>query len=248
MPVTSARPETVPHEGQWERNGTIPPLEGGDRLSRDEFMRRYEAMSDLKKAELIDGVVYVSSSIRHQFHGLQHSELITWLCNYKAGTPGVQGSDNASLCLDLESIPQPDCVLFIQPENGGRVRINNEGYIVGAPELVAEVAASSASYDLHDKLRAYERNGVNEYVVWRVLDQQLDWFILRDGRYQQLPPSTDGWLRSPSFPGLWLDPAALPRGDLAAVLAVVEQGLSSPEHAEFKTRVEQQQAAEKSPG
>jgi Uma2 family endonuclease len=105
--------------------------------------------------------------------------------------------------------------------------------IAGAPDLVAEVAASSASYDLHDKLAAYEKNGVREYIVWRVLDRDIDWFVLRDGGYERLAPEPDGTLHSTIFPGLWLDPAAMLRGDLATVLAVVENGIASSDHAEF---------------
>jgi Uma2 family endonuclease len=215
-----------------ENSEVIPPLENGDRLTRDEFMRRYAAMPDLKKAELIEGVVHVPSPVRQRFHGRQHSHLLNWLGHYEAGTPGLESGDNSTLCLDLGGIPQPDCVFFVQPEYGGQVRINEEGYIAGAPDLVAEVSASSVSYDLHDKLEAYRRSGVREYVVVRVLDKQIDWFVLRDGQYEKISPS-DGVLRSEVFPGLWLDPAALLRGDLAAVFAVVQKGLNSPEHAGF---------------
>jgi Uma2 family endonuclease len=99
--------------------------------------------------------------------------------------------------------------------------------------LVIEVSSSSVSYDLGNKLKVYRRNGVREYVVWRVRDRQIDWFVLRGGCFEPLTPAADGTLRSTVFPGLWLDPAALLRGDLATVLAVLQQGLNSPEHAEF---------------
>ena len=107
---------------------------------------------------------------------------------------------------------------------------------------MAEVTASTASYDLHDKLESYRRNGVREYLVCRVLDRQIDWFVLREGAYERLAPAPDGSLRSTVFPGLWLDPAALMRGDLPAVLALVQQGLASPEHAEFAARLGQASA------
>ncbi|MGE0707428.1 MAG: Uma2 family endonuclease [Planctomycetota bacterium] len=119
---------------------------------------------------------------------------------------------------------------------GGQTR-DEDGYVAGAPELVAEVAASSVSYDLHDKLGAYRRNGVREYLVWRVLDRALDWFVLRDERYEPLAPVGDGTLRSAVFPGLWLDPRALLAGDLAAVLARLQAGLASPEHGAFRARL-----------
>jgi Uma2 family endonuclease len=219
-----------------DKNGDIPPLENGDRLTRAEFMRRYAAMPEVK-AELIEGVVYVLSPVRHKKHGGPHSRLIGWLINYEAGTPGVEASDNSTIILDIDNTPQPDGLLFVKPEHGGRVKINVDDYIEGAPDLVVEIAASSASYDLHDKFNSYRRNGVREYIVYRVLEGQVDWFVERDGRYEALAPSADGLLRSTIFPGLWLDAAALVRGDLAAVLAVVQQGLSSPEHADFVTHL-----------
>jgi Uma2 family endonuclease len=217
----------------------IPPLENGDRVTRDEFMRRYEAMPGLKKAELIEGVVHVPSPARQRYHGRQHHLILTWLGVYLAGTPGVEGGDNSTVCLDLENVPQPECVFFVQPEHGGQAKIDAEGYIIGAPDLVAEVAASGASYDLYDKLQSFERNGVREYIVWRVLDQQIDWFVLRGDRYEPLAPTPDGMFHSTVFPGLWLDPAALVLGDLAAVLAMVQQGLSSSEHADFVSRLQE---------
>ena len=220
------------------RNGAIPPLENGDRLTRAEFERRYEAMPDLKKAELIEGVVYMPSPVRQTFHGRQNSHLDCWLSVYEASTPGVEVGVNSTVQLDLENMPQPDCLLFIQPQYGGRVRISEKGYIEGAPDLVGEIASSSASYDLGDKLRVYRRSGCREYLVWRVLDQQFDWFVLRDERYEPLGPSADDILRSVVFPGLWLDPAALLRGDVNTVLATVQEGLKSPEHAEFVARLE----------
>ena len=199
-------------------------------------------MPPYTKAELIEGVVYVASPVRHKYHGRQHHHLHGWLGSYEAGTPGVEGGDNSTVRLDLTNEPQPDCVFFIQPEHGGQVQIDADGYIEGAPDLVAEVTASTASYDLHDKLESYRRNGVREYLVCRVLDRQIDWFVLREGAYERLAPAPDGSLRSTVFPGLWLDPAALVRGDLPAVLALVQQGLASPEHAEFAARLGQASA------
>jgi Uma2 family endonuclease len=218
-------------------NGAIPPLENGDRLSRAEFERRYEAMPNLKKAELIEELVYVPSPVRQRYHGMQHASLNFWLCAYMGSTPGVEVGDNSSVRLDQDSMPQPDCLLFIQPEHGGRVRIGEDDYIEGAPELVAEVASSSVSYDLGAKLDSYRKSGVSEYVVWRVLDGQIDWFVQREERLEPKVPSADGILRSTVFPGLWLEPAALLRGDVNAVFAVVQQGLTSLEHADFVARL-----------
>ena len=141
--------------------------------------------------------------------------------------------------LDLDNEPQPDALLCIAPECGGQIRLSADGSIEGAPELVVEVASSRASYDLHPKLHVYRRNGVREYLVWRVLDQELDWFALHAGQYQRLLHDANGVYRSEVFPGLWLDPAALLRGDLATVLALVQQGICSPEHAAFVTSLQE---------
>jgi Uma2 family endonuclease len=219
-------------------NGAIAPLKDGDRLTRDEFERRYLAMPDLKKAELVEGVVHVPSPVRQRYHGRPHSHLNFWICAYEGGTPGVEAGDNSTVRLDLNNVPQPDCLLFVQPEHRGRVRISEDGYIEGAPELVAEVAASSASIDVGSKLESYRRNGVHEYIVWRVLDQRIDWFVLRGDAFELLVPEGDGILRSSVFPGLWLDPAALIRGDVNSVFAIVQAGLASPEHLDFVARLQ----------
>jgi Uma2 family endonuclease len=149
----------------------------------------------------------------------------------------VDAGDNGSVRLDPDNEPQPDAFLFIESERDGQVQISDDDVVEGAPELVFEVSSSTVSIDLGKKLNVYRRNEVREYVVWRVRDRQIDWFVLRNGRFESLSPSADGILRSTVFPGLWLDPAALLRGDLATVLAVLQQGLSSLEHAEFVARL-----------
>ncbi len=204
-----------------------PPLENGDRLTRTEFERRYAALPQVKKAELVEGVVFMPSPVSLVRHGTPHAYLTGWLVHYVAATPGIRVGDNATVRLDLDNEPQPDAVLLVEPCRGGNARISEDGYIEGAPELVAEVAASSVSIDLHAKFRVYRRNGVREYLVWRVQDQTLDWFVLQAGDYQRMLPDAVGVLRSEVFPGLWLDTAALLRGDLATVLQVLNRGLAS---------------------
>ncbi len=210
----------------------IPPLENGDHLTRAEFERRYEAMPHIKKAELIDGVVYMPSPVRTEGHGKEHAAVMLWLGYYWANTPVVAAADNSTLLLDLDNEPQPDGVLYVQPTHGGQAQIDANGYIEGGPELVAEVSASSVSIDLNSKFRLYRRNGVREYVVWRVLDDAIDWFILRNQQYVPLP-LTNGHYQSEVFPGLWLDPDALMAFDLLRVIQVVQTGCATPEHATF---------------
>ncbi len=211
----------------------IPPLEPGDRLTRDEFERRYQAMPHLKKAELIEGIVYMPSPVRMYRHGIPQAHLITWLGTYSAATPGVVSADNTTARLDLDNEPQPDAMMLIEPGRGGQVRISDDDYVEGAPELVAEIASSSVSFDLHTKFHVYRRCGIKEYVVWRVIDRAIDWFVLSAGAYERLDPAKDGLLKSRIFAGLWLDPQALIAGDLARVLAVVGAGIASSEHAAF---------------
>jgi Uma2 family endonuclease len=212
----------------------IPPLENGDRLTRDEFERRYAAMRHLKKAELIEGIVYVPAALRFRSHGQPHADLIIWLGMYKIITPKVELGDNVTVRLDLDNEPQPDAILLI---NGGQARITKDDYIEGAPELVVEVAASSAAYDLYDKKRAYRRNGIQEYLVWRVYDRELDWFSLEAGEYIKLEPDAEGIIRSQIFPGLWLATPQLLSGKMNEVLAVLKQGLNSQKHQEFCQRL-----------
>ncbi|MDA1015191.1 MAG: Uma2 family endonuclease [Planctomycetota bacterium] len=216
-------------------NGEIPTLQAGDRLTLDEFLQRYETMPDVDFAELVEGVVYMSSPVSADGHGEPHFDFVTWLGVYRARTAGVLGGDNSTLKLDLDNAPQPDGYLRLLPEHGGRARLA-DGYLEGAPELIVEISASSASYDLHDKLQAYRRNGVREYVVWRVWDRAVDWFKLQEGRFEKQQPS-GGVLKSQVFPGLWLDVDAVIAGDLARVLDVLAEGLASDDHVEFAARL-----------
>ncbi|HAJ63971.1 MAG TPA: Uma2 family endonuclease, partial [Cyanobacteria bacterium UBA8543] len=208
---------------------TIPPLENGDMLSRAEFERRYTAMPHLKRAELIEGIVYMASPLRFEPHAEPHADLLVWLGNYKIATPGVRLGDNPTVRLDLDNEPQPDAVLLIDSNCGGQSRLDDDGYIEGAPELVAEIAASTASIDLRDKKRVYRRNGVKEYLVWQVMDQRLDWFALQGEDYISLAPDAEGIVRSQVFSGLWLAVCALLAGDMLAVMATLQTGLASTE-------------------
>ena len=193
--MTGARSD-VPHPSEEP----IPALENGDRLTRREFERRYAACPDVKKAELIEGVVYLPSPVHLAGHAKPHSAVQGVLLVYAAHTPGVAVADNASVRLDLDNEPQPDVLLWIEEEAGGQSRVSDDDYLEGAPELVVEVAASSASIDMHAKRNVYRRSGVREYVVWRTHERRIDWFELVDGEYRPLPEDREGVLRSRAFP------------------------------------------------
>jgi Uma2 family endonuclease len=213
----------------------LPWLEPGDHLDQPTFHARYQAMPEDTRAELIGGIVYMPSPLKRP-HGRMHVLVIRWLGAYEDATPGVEILDNTTNILGPQSEPQPDACLRILPENGGQTR-DEDDYIVGAPELIVEVASTTESIDLHAKLRDYEQAGVREYIVVVLRQARVAWHILRGGRFEELTPAADGTLRSEVCPGLWLDPGALLRRDLPRVLQVVQQGLQTPEHAALVARL-----------
>ncbi len=233
----SVRPPT------HEESKRIPPLENGDRLTRAEFERRYGAMEQVKKAELIEGVVHMPTPVKVS-HGQPHAQLITWLGVYCTSTPHVDLYDNTTVRLDADNEVQPDALLRL--ESGGRSSISQDGYIEAAPELIAEIAASSAAIDLHAKMNVYRRSGVQEYLVWQTFESRLDWYELRDEVYAPLTPDAEGIIRSNVFPGLWLNASALVGEDLATVLMELQKGLASREHAEFVAGLEKTSSSSKS--
>ena len=196
--------------------GAPPPLEHGDVLGRGEFLRRYAAMPGLKKAELIEGIVYISSPVRADRHGIPHVKLATLLQVYATKHPGLLVADNATVRLDTFNEPQPDLLMM---REHGQARLADDGYVHGAPEFIAEIAASSASYDLHQKKRTYLRAGVREYLVWLADENRLIWWRLVDDEFVEIPADENGLLASAAFPGLVIDGTALRSGDLATALA-----------------------------
>jgi Uma2 family endonuclease len=219
----------------------VLPLEPGDHMLRDEFERRYDAMPDGVKCELLDGVVYMPPPASGGFHAEPQFNFVAFLGTYAWSTPGVRGGDNASLRLDMKSMPQPDAYLAIEPSYGGRIRHDEKGIVIGAPDLIGEISASSVSYDLHIKKEIYRRNDVKEYVVWRTKEHAIDWFILRGEQYEPLPMAA-GVYRSELFPGLWLAATALIASDFATVKRALEQGLASPEHGAFVEQLQRQKS------
>jgi Uma2 family endonuclease len=225
--------------GAAERNGAarpakLPPLEQGDHLDQQTFHARYEAMPPGTRAELIGGVVHMPSPTKAD-HGEHHGVLFAWLWTYKRATPGTKVYNNASVNMGNKNEPQPDAYLLIFP--GGQTHLDDEGWMCGSPELIGEASSTTESYDLHTKKQEYEQAGVKEYIVIALRQAKVFWFILRRGHYEPLTPGADGVLRSETFPGLWLDPEALLRLDEDRLLAVLQQGVNSPEHAAFVQRL-----------
>ena len=241
--VENPEAKTTPDADLLDPEG-FPWLENGERMDQKTFHERYPRMPPGFKAELVEGIVYVMPSPLRLRHGRNDFELSGCLFLYKAATPGTAGQNNTTTILGDESEPQPDSALLILQEYGGQSR-DGEGdddYTYGAPELIVEVAYSSRSLDLHGKLRDYERAGAREYVVFDLRLRALRWYVLRDGKFEPLPPDPDGIFRSRVFPGLWIDPIALAAKDSAALVATLQRGLASPEHAAFVGELERRRA------
>jgi len=220
----------------------LPPLEAGDHLDQTTFHARYEAMPPDFRAELIGGVVFVPSPLRSE-HGKSHALVMGWLTNYWSATPGTSVRDNATAILGDDSEPQPDAALIIEPERGGQTSVSEDGYATGPPELIVEVASSSASIDLHAKRRDYEQAGVLEYVVVVLRQRAVRWFVLQDGTYQEMEAGASGLFKSAVFPGLWLDAPALLRRDGRQVMAMLQQGIETPEHVAFVQQLQARRSA-----
>lgn len=176
-------------------------------------------MPHLKKAELIGGVVYIPTPVRMKSHAEPHGYIMTWLGYYCAHTADVKFADNATIRLDPDNEPQPDAVVWLAEGPGARARVSEDDYLEGAPDLIVEIAASSASHDVHEKMKVYRRNGVQEYIVWQTFEGRIDWFSLEAEQYVPLQPDPEGLVHSRIFPGLCMNVEAMITGDLAKVLA-----------------------------
>lgn len=236
MPDRSATMDPASVEG-FQAELAPPMLVAGDRMDQPTFHARYRAMPPGTRAELIDGVVHMPSPVGPD-HASAHVPTILWLDHFAEQTTGLQVLDNATAILGPGNEPQPDAILRILPEFGGRSRVVDR-MLVGAPELVAEIAHASRYVDLGPKRRDYERAGVLEYVVRALEPDAVFWFVLREGRFEERTPGPDGLYRSEAFPGLWLDPDALLRGDRRRLREVVDLGCAAADHAAFVARLDE---------
>ena len=217
---------------------TAPELREGEQLDREEFMDRWEALPDLKYAELIGGKVSLRLFPLSLDHGAGDSGASSLLYNYAAATPGC-ASYGESTWYMRDDAPEPETALVILPEYGGQSKTfmrNGKRFGIGAPELIVEVSLSTRSYDLSVKKELYRKAGVLEFPCIQPEKKKVNWFRLVDGHYVELKPK-GGVYRSLIFPGLWLDAKALFAGHSARVLDVLREGLDSPEHAAFKAEL-----------
>ena len=227
----------------------VPPLRAGDRLRWEEYIRRYEAMPEDFRAELLNGEVFDMSPARNVIHGLPFNILATWLGTYSARTPGVQASSAPTVHLTDVDGPEPDGVLRLDERCGGASVETAEDYIAGAPELLMEIGAATASRDLNEKRERYRLAGVQEYVVFAPLRNRLYWFMRNDaGEYDRVRPRRGGLIRSRTFPGLWLNVPALIALDFAAVLDTLAEGMATDVHAAFAAANREKLEAAGDPG
>jgi len=239
--ISSTKPERTKRDRIRHR---LPPLIHGDHLTRAEFERRYAAQPQIKKAELVEGVVYMPSPVHLDKHSKPHSRIVLLLGNYVAATPGADFGDNATLRLDRDNEVQPDAFLRLHAAAGGQSWVGEDDFLEGAPELIVEVAASSAAYDLHEKLHVYRRNGVQEYLVLLAYEQETRWYQLVEGAYQPLPPDEDGVYRSRVFPGLHFHSDLFWADDLAGLLQILQAGMATAEHQAFVAALQARQGRE----
>jgi Uma2 family endonuclease len=215
-----------------ERRPGVPQLLNGDHLTAPEFERRYEAVQEDQRAELIEGIVVMSPPISSD-HGKANSLFDRLLGHYATATPRTAVAVNTSVRMDGRNEYQPDVMLWIETGNMSRLRMGANGVLEGRPELAVEIALSSRSYDLHEKKAVYQRNQVPEYVVWEVMDARIQWFILKKGEYVLSNERADGLHCSRIFPGLWLNLRALVSGDDKKVFRALDRGLKSAGHKMF---------------
>lgn len=208
----------------------VEPLRAGDWLTREEFIQRWNDIPDLKRAELIGGIVYMPSPLSAG-HGRSDARVQLWLGYYAAHTPGCEAGANATWYMLMDA-PQPDGHLRIIQEYGGS-SWEEEIFFHGAPELIVETSLSSSSYDLHQKKELYQAAGVEEYIVILLNGPAVRWHRLVGHRYQEFQITPEGIIKSVVFPGLWLKVDALLTGNSTKLLETLELGLASTEHAEF---------------
>jgi hypothetical protein len=215
--TTTIRENTSPFRSH------TPPLESGDVLDAAEYWRRYGAAPEKVKAERINRKVYIMSPLRAVHHGNPHFLLAQWIGHYAMHHPTLVGSDNATVRLNADNDPQPDlCLLRIN----GQTHFDNDGYIIGAPEMIVEIAGSSASYDFTEKRDVYEAAGVGEYLVFETIEGRIAWWRSETGRFAEILPE-DGIYKSVLFPGLWLDAEALRSANPLKLIQTLQQGIES---------------------
>ena len=195
-------------------------LHNGDRMSREEFLRRWEQIPELKQAELIKEVVYLASPVSTA-RGSYDILLGSWLSFYAyASGQDLLITGNTTLLLDDRSF-QPD-IAVVKRRQG----LAKTPYLEQLPDLVVEISYSSQSYDLGPKLAAYRSAGIRDYITVLLREQRVEWRVLSGSRYRVLNASKDGILRSVNFPGLWLDTNALFPHDRQRLFGAIHSGLA----------------------
>ena len=217
-----------------------PVLHAGDHLDAETFLRRWEGMPELKRAELVEGRAYLMPSPVSEMHGQPHDVVMQWIAAYRRLTPGLAGLVDTTLVIDDETVLQPDYQLNLPQAAGGRTGRTAKGYVTGAPELVVEIAHSTESMDLHEKREIYRRAGVAEYLVWRTHEAAIDWWSNAGDAWRPIEPDGQGVRYSRVYPGLATSNEMLLAGDLGRLAEAIERACAGPcrdEHAALRERL-----------
>ncbi len=223
----------------------VPPFQNGDAMDQPTFHALYVGTPRGFRAELIEGIVYMASPVQLR-HGGPSLKVSQWLGAFADEVEGAQAYNEITAILTATSEPQPDHTLIVLPEAGGQTRENADGFLVGAPELALEISNTTALIDLHAKKTMYERCGVREYIVVETKRQAVHWFVRRGDKFAPLKSDADGIFKSRVFLGLWLDGSALFDRSAKRLLATLQLGLATPEHAKFAAKLNAKLAKRKS--
>lgn len=210
-------------ENSFSFFSSVPPLESGDVLDADEYWRRYQSTPVGLKAERIRNRVFIMSPLRAVQHGNPHALLSLWLGTYALEFSSLTVSNNATIRLNAENDPQPDLCMI---RRDGQTHYDEDGYLIGPPELIVEIAGSSASYDFGEKRDVFDAAGVAEYLVYETVGGRIAWWTRQNGALHEIVPE-NGNYQSQMFTGLWLDSDALRSCDATKLIATLRSGLES---------------------
>jgi Uma2 family endonuclease len=212
----------------------LPIMHNGDHMKQPEFHFAYSSMPENYRAELIGGVVFEPSPVSYS-HARNDNMFHDLITQYAKKSKLAEVAPNATVILSEDDEVQPDVLLRLPEELGGRSRLVGK-FLEGAPELVAEIAYSSRAIDLHLKKQRYAKAGVIEYLVFCIEPKKLHWFRLQEEK--GIKRNGDGTFCSKVFPGLWINEPALIEANSERADEILAEGLNSEEFNDFKNQLQ----------
>jgi Uma2 family endonuclease len=166
----------------------------------DEF---YDRVEDGQKADLIDGEIYMASPDSldaDDVCGFIRGLLWSFVEARRLG--GRVCGSRVAFILDRFIAPEPD-IAYLRPE---RLAEQTGKRVHGPPDLAIEICCDESRVrDQEIKKAKYEAAGVREY--W-IVDRErgvVQFYVLRDGRFEPLELEDGQVYRSTVLPGFWLD-------------------------------------------